>query len=729
MTTERSWKYASYDPGAVPDSPVPVDIGYNPATGNIEDSSMRAAVAEAAGGGIALVADDTSKAPANWVAIQSAFNNQGIVRLTVPGVIWVDTTLIIRSHTKLEIGPLTTLKLTGGTARNLIINQAFASPVFTNITSLTASGNYVTVTSAGHPFTVGQWVNVEGVGALGYNGTHRIAAADANTYSYYSPLTPTNLAPAVYTGPIQDGGTWVMRATPADVNIRITGGGTIDWNGQNQTFPPTIATYGVILHRVYAPHVEDVWLKNALKYAICVAGSAGLRARAVRLDTLSDGFDVMAPTFNAQISGVSGSSGDDFVSILCGDTQKKTFSVGDVVDVSVQDIDSQGPTSMCAIKLAGCAPFIFDEVHGRNIGGTGRINASVAIIDDVDMVGGLIGNVSFHNISRRLSGTTYYGEMLNMRMTGSARKISVSGTYNGTSVAAVRVDPGVTLGQLDVDVQCEVAATGLPLVQILGTVNEVNQRGSTGPNFAGHLGRAISATCVVANWRLSGDYRGTTAAKGLYHTEGTVTTMSVNGVALVNVRGVYESEAPAANDVRLLANNVTLTGGLGLALLRRGASVHMSNLYATGITSQLITDSNNGFTVNAYFGADVVSSNSLFANGASNTINAYGLTRSTTISYSTTPTFTLCNNPVINFGGLTGDVTSMTLNRIPPAGEKVTFIISQDATGSRQITWPAACIFPAAFVQAAAGSASKKTIVNFLSTGTQLVAQGTNAWA
>jgi len=680
--------------------------------------------------GVAVIVNDPSKASINVTLIQAALNAGGKVVLSTPGIVWVDSTLLAYSNTELVIDANVTLKLTGGTARNLLVNNAFANPSFYGITSITASGNYVTATAAGHPFTVGQWIFVEGVGASGYNGTHRIQAVTSNTYSYYSPIAPSNLAPTVYAGPAMTGLVWAMQACPADTNITISGPGTIDWNGQNQTFPSNIDTYAVLLHRIYNPQVHNITGKNALKYMFCIAGSAGLRASNISMDTLSDGFNIEMPCFNASINGVSGISGDDFVAILCGDTQPKTFTVGDGFDIAVRDIESQGSSSLAAIKMAGCAPFIFDEVHGVNIGGTGRLSATIAIIDDLNMVGGSIGNVSFENINRYISGASTNGEILQMRMTGVGGRIKVrNATYNGTAGMGIRVDSVANIDELDVEINCNKAATGLPLVQVFGAVGKIKQKLDTGVNFAGYLGQTAAGAAVNA-WFMSGYWRGTSGAKGLYQSAGTISRVYYSQVDASTIRAIFENETGASNSAEIYVDNVVLSSGLGLMLLRKGADVYLSNVNVSAISQQMIIDSNNTITVNAYFGSNVNCPSNLFANGSNNTINVKGQRRTLSQVYSATPTFTLSNNTINTFGPLTGNVTAITLLRIPPAGESVVFNMTQDATGGRTVTWPASVVFPTAWVDAITTTdANKKCTVGFISNGTQLVAQGANKWA
>ena len=64
---------------------------------------------------------------------------------------------------------------------------------------------------------------------------------------------------------------------------------------------------------------------------------------------------------------------------------------------------------------------------------------------------------------------------------------------------------------------------------------------------------------------------------------------------------------------------------------------------------------------------------------------------------------------------------------VPPAGEKVTIVMTQDGTGGWNVAWNAAYIFPTAWTNTG-NTAGKISSVTFVSDGTKLVAQGANSW-
>lgn len=64
---------------------------------------------------------------------------------------------------------------------------------------------------------------------------------------------------------------------------------------------------------------------------------------------------------------------------------------------------------------------------------------------------------------------------------------------------------------------------------------------------------------------------------------------------------------------------------------------------------------------------------------------------------------------------------------VPPAGENVTIVITQDGTGGWAVSWNAAYIFPTAWTNTG-NTAGKISSITFVSDGTKLVAQGANNW-
>lgn len=64
---------------------------------------------------------------------------------------------------------------------------------------------------------------------------------------------------------------------------------------------------------------------------------------------------------------------------------------------------------------------------------------------------------------------------------------------------------------------------------------------------------------------------------------------------------------------------------------------------------------------------------------------------------------------------------------VPPAGNTITVVLTQNATGGFNVSWNAAYIFPVAWSNTG-NTANKKSTVTFISDGTALVALNANSW-
>lgn len=96
------------------------------------------------------------------------------------------------------------------------------------------------------------------------------------------------------------------------------------------------------------------------------------------------------------------------------------------------------------------------------------------------------------------------------------------------------------------------------------------------------------------------------------------------------------------------------------------------------------------------------------------------------VASSATPALNCALGNIVTFTATAASAWGAPTN-VPAAGERVVVAITQDATGGWAITWNAAYIFPTAFSNTG-NTAGKKTLVEFISDGTALVAQSANAW-
>ena len=96
------------------------------------------------------------------------------------------------------------------------------------------------------------------------------------------------------------------------------------------------------------------------------------------------------------------------------------------------------------------------------------------------------------------------------------------------------------------------------------------------------------------------------------------------------------------------------------------------------------------------------------------------------VASSATPALNCDLGGVVTFTATAASTWGAPTN-VPPAGRRVTVVITQDGTGGWAISWNAAYIFPTAWTNTG-NTASKISSITFVSDGTKLVAQGANSW-
>lgn len=100
--------------------------------------------------------------------------------------------------------------------------------------------------------------------------------------------------------------------------------------------------------------------------------------------------------------------------------------------------------------------------------------------------------------------------------------------------------------------------------------------------------------------------------------------------------------------------------------------------------------------------------------------------RSQIVASSATPALNCDLGGVVLFTAAAASAWGAPSN-VPPAGSRVTVLLTQDGTGGWAITWNAAYIFPTAWSNTG-NTANKKSVANFVSDGTALVFVGANSW-
>lgn len=106
----------------------------------------------------------------------------------------------------------------------------------------------------------------------------------------------------------------------------------------------------------------------------------------------------------------------------------------------------------------------------------------------------------------------------------------------------------------------------------------------------------------------------------------------------------------------------------------------------------------------------------------------YSAKRAQVVTYSATPALD-CNlgGTVTLSATVSAGLTWAAPTNVPPAGERLTIVMTQDGTGGNAVAWNAAYIFPTAWSNTG-NTAGTSSTANFVSDGTKLVAVGANSW-
>jgi hypothetical protein len=138
------------------------------------------------------------------------------------------------------------------------------------ITALAYSGNYATATCAGHGYTLGETVQVNGASDSNFNGSQTIYALTTNTFSYYMPATPSSTAgtPTVATFKVNE----CLVLADSGNSQTVTIG-----PDSNATSRPLSAGQEYTIPQVTLPQTGKVKIDLATWYMISASGSQTLR--------------------------------------------------------------------------------------------------------------------------------------------------------------------------------------------------------------------------------------------------------------------------------------------------------------------------------------------------------------------------------------------------------------------------------------------------------------------
>lgn len=448
---------------------------------------------------VGLIPNDTSTATAiaNAVLIQAALDRSGYVHVRgAPGNYSISVANIAAASQILTIGSETDLEISHGinllgpgvsvsSALPLLANKNWRSNklTITSITSAVTAAPYVvtvTVRITGHPFKVGQYLQVKGCtgGSQVYNDVWRVATVGLPTVN---DLTFTaygySAAPAAGAG--------TMIAYPADANFRVRGGGSFDAmrNTNASGFLGELGKMASIFNKC-SDYSVLVPFKGGAKYGVYFCNTFRAIFNAGHAQAPSNALQGGGPFAQVYIGQSAVTEGDDIVALLTNNTGYEFYALrdsdnasyalctqnsdGEVSDVTVENQDIGACSSRTITLSAGTAGAIkrvkirntrkknslaglymvvetppgetgsYEDIEIDSMGGPYALNTPAIFIGTQSGATGIYKNFLFKNFYSRggsVDGTSSVGFTKNVIEFGQS-----AGTVDGFTIEGADVD-------------------------------------------------------------------------------------------------------------------------------------------------------------------------------------------------------------------------------------------------------------------------------------------------
>lgn len=163
--------------------------------------------------------------------------------------------------------------------------------------------------------------------------------------------------------------------------ISIRGLGNIDYNRTGVWTKDNLDTMCIIMVSISNIFIGDgIQLGNAFKYSALICNVDNLICNNITFDNESDGLHLQPPIASANISNLSGHTGDDMLALTGGDYYYYDVGFrGDFGTIIAKNISAQ--KSLCAVKIAGSDGCLFRDISITGISGTYQ-HSSVRIWTD-----------------------------------------------------------------------------------------------------------------------------------------------------------------------------------------------------------------------------------------------------------------------------------------------------------------------------------------------------------
>lgn len=385
--------------------------------------------------GLQLQTTSSAAAAANRITMQAAIDS-GLFRSDQPGVFEIDSALIYGSNCR--IGPHHPgfeIKMRANSNTSMLVPSSLADfqAGGSTVTLTWSSGTQFSVNKVAHGKQAGDAVYIWNGTGWDFIGAHLVeTVTDADNFTIRLPETPS-AAPS---------GTWKM--ITAVQNTDIEGG---MWNYNNPASAGTALNAHAILVAFAANvHVKKgTQLKNVAKYCVEMCGTINCTASLHSPGTISDGVKIHGPAVNCHAFDVTGTFGDDIVSIhnyeWVGAFQPSQPSTGGrIYNCSARRIQGRTPVRLLSVYHADTIPM--DRVYGEDI--YGFATAGAVGITGQSQANGPLGTVHLN----RFGGQGITAGDLNASVTKMKHLILEGWKHNplaNTTTGVINLDTTATI--------------------------------------------------------------------------------------------------------------------------------------------------------------------------------------------------------------------------------------------------------------------------------------------
>lgn len=371
-------------------------------------------------------------------------------------------------------------------------------------------------------------------------------------------------------------------------NIAIFGG-TWDGNGSTQTLSNSLTRVQALFRfiKVDRLHISDVIVKDPISLCIQAAQVTKSTFRNIEFqqtitgDIYKDGLHINGPSSDLQISGISGSTNDDFIALNAWDLGPFGPTTGNINRVVISDVNCT--SALNVFRMLSAQSCLVSNVTINNVVAT-AYNTGI-IINDFDQGGTrLVSNVSFNNVNIGLVDNAYSEAGVPMMKLGtnitglrftnfqrSAADVTVKDmvyfygthTYKEISFDGVTINTSQPWSMFWVATGATVDSLSVSNVDVINTAAHAS---SVYPCGVTNVLGTITAL-NLRNWNVKGssDFR-------LIQAAGTIGTCQISDSNVATCDGLW-IEVGVNTVAKLIFDNVALSSGAVATCQMSGSSI------------------------------------------------------------------------------------------------------------------------------------------------------------